>query len=107
MKPKLTIKERVQETLQEPIKSERQKILEEAITIITKDRTTTHGNPEDNFAIIAKLWSVYLGREVSSKDVAVMNILQKVSRLLTSPNHRDNWIDIAGYAACGGGIGSE
>jgi hypothetical protein len=30
-----------------------------------------------------------------------MLALLKIARLKNSPNHRDSWVDIAGYAACG------
>jgi hypothetical protein len=33
-----------------------------------------------------------------------MNALIKVARLSTNPTHKDSWIDLAGYAACGAGI---
>ncbi len=88
----------------------RQSILEEAIRCVTKDRNSTHGNPEDNFARIADYWTTYLKTRgiatnfIKTEDVAALMILMKVSRLATSPEHRDHWIDIAGYAACGGEI---
>lgn len=90
--------------------SEREKILLEAIKCVTKDRNATHGNPEDNFAIIANFWTDYLRPkygimlDLTSKDVAVMMVLMKTSRIITSPDHQDHWVDICGYAACGGGI---
>ncbi len=87
----------------------RQQILEAAITCVTKDRNATHGEPEDNFKVIARLWNSYLVSNqheavLTSLDVAVMMILMKLSRVITSPQHIDHWIDIAGYAACGGEI---
>jgi hypothetical protein len=39
---------------------------------------------------------------VSATDVAVMMGLLKIARIKTSPAHADNWVDLAGYAACGG-----
>lgn len=85
----------------------RTEILATATDYVSIDRNATHGEPEDNFATIAKLWEAYLfGRKNRSglgpHDVAVMNILQKVSRICNSPECADHWIDIAGYAACGG-----
>lgn len=103
------------DSTQEPMKSTRQQILEDAIQCVTKDRNSTHGNPEDNFQVIAGLWNQYLiglekkeitGFLLDSKDVAALMILMKVSRLITSPEHMDHWTDIAGYAACGGEIAS-
>ena len=38
---------------------------------------------------------------------AAMLILVKVARLSSSPWHRDNWVDIAGYAACGSEVRSK
>lgn len=80
----------------------RASILQDALEIVSKDRNTDYGDPEDNFRDIAELWSVYKGFDFTAHDVAVMMILVKVSRLKTSPDKEDHWIDIAGYAACGG-----
>ena len=33
--------------------------------------------------------------------IANMMILLKVARLKSSPSHKDSWVDVAGYAACG------
>lgn len=79
----------------------RKECLETALAIVSVDRTATHGNPEDNFQDIAALWSVYLGRQVTSSDVASMMILLKMARIKSNPKHEDHWIDVAGYAACG------
>jgi hypothetical protein len=80
-------------------------ILATASEYVTKDRATTHGDAEDNFRRIADLWNAYLGvDDITSIDVAVMLALLKVARIKQNPNHTDNWIDIAGYAACGGEI---
>jgi hypothetical protein len=88
----------------------RTEILSEATCIITKDRNKTHGDPEDNFKTIAEYWNSYLEscgllshlRPITKEDTAAMMVLVKLSRLATSPSHPDHWIDIAGYAACGG-----
>lgn len=88
-------------------------ILETAKQYVLKDRNQTSGEPEDNFRTIANYWQTYLESKhafvastfkLTSKDVAAMMVLMKCSRLATSPDHEDHWIDIAGYAACGGGI---
>lgn len=79
----------------------RAEMLDTAKTIVTKDRQADYGKPEDSFADICGLWSAYLERELTSADVANMMILLKVARAKTNPKHQDNWLDIAGYAACG------
>lgn len=78
----------------------------------SEDKDHDYGSPEDNFGTIAELWTTYLHatgaiegfhKEITSSDVAAMMILLKIARVAIS-DHADNWIDIAGYAACGGEI---
>ena len=83
----------------------RKECLNAAIDAVCKDRENTYGIPEDNFKLIADLWSTYTGTKISPRDVAVMMILLKVARVRTGTNHSDNFVDIAGYAACAAGIG--
>lgn len=79
-------------------------ILETARSHVTRDRQSTHGAPEDTFARIAGMWSAYLGVEIIASDVAAMMALVKIARIRNNPMHADNWIDLAGYAACGGEV---
>ena len=44
--------------------------------------------------------------ELDASDVALMMTLVKVSRAKNNPCHADNWVDGAGYMACGGEIGT-
>lgn len=79
----------------------RASVLDRALEAVTADRNADYGDPEDNFEDIARLWSAYYaGPDFSRTDVAVMMILVKVARSLTSPTLEDHWTDIAGYAAC-------
>lgn len=71
---------------------------------VCKDRQATHGDAEDNFRQIAAYWALYKGMPFSPGDVAAMMALVKIARMATSPNHLDNWDDLAGYAVCGAGI---
>lgn len=82
----------------------RQEILDAASACVTVDRAATHGDIENNFGTIAAYWSVHLDANVSAADVAVMMAMVKMARIKTSPRHVDHWVDIAGYAACGGEI---
>lgn len=74
-----------------------------------EDMDHDYGKPENNFQTIAELWNTYLeamtDEEIylSSRDVAAMMILLKIARAATSTKC-DHWVDIAGYAACGGEI---
>ncbi len=76
-----------------------------AIDAVCNDRQHTYGKPEDNFKLIADLWSTYTGAKIGPQDVAVMMILLKTARAKNS-NHDDNFVDIAGYAACAAEIGN-
>jgi hypothetical protein len=84
--------------------TEREAVLTAALAAVNGDRDETYGRPEDNFHRIALMWSAYLGIAITPADVAAMNVLQKVGRLVNTPRHRDSWVDIAGYAACGGEV---
>lgn len=86
---------------------ERKEILEEAARIVTGERQNQYGDVEDSFGLIAGLWGDYLNHPVTSKDVALMMILLKVARKKGGKGKADNWVDIAGYAACGGEIVTE
>jgi metal-dependent amidase/aminoacylase/carboxypeptidase family protein len=86
-------------------------LLQEALNIVTGARRQSYGTPEDNFATIAALWATYLRRRgfdftdpeqgIAASDVAAMMVLMKIARLAETPDHKDSWLDTAGYAACG------
>ena len=82
----------------------RAEILERAKACVTGDREQDYGSPENNFKIIAEFWSAYTGCEIKSKDVAAMLALMKIARIRSGNAKEDNWVDLAGYAACGGEI---
>lgn len=79
----------------------REEVLEKARQCVCGDRPEQYGQPEDVFADVARYWGVYLGLELRAADVAAMMVLLKVARADANPCHADNWVDIAGYAACG------
>ena len=91
----------------------RDKILEQALHCVSGDREQDYGSPEQNFRTIALMWSVYIQRlgrgYLEDRDVAAMLALLKIARIASGHAKADNWIDLAGYAACGGEIesGSE
>jgi hypothetical protein len=84
----------------------RAEILDTAKEYVTKDRAATHGEAEDNFRCIAALWNAYLEPEapITATDVAVMMTLLKIARISSNETNADNWVDGAGYLACGGEI---
>ena len=81
----------------------RKDILDTALKCVNGDRDQQYGNPENSFNMIAKFWNAYLGcHDISPKDVAAMLALLKIARISIGQAKNDNWIDLAGYAACGG-----
>lgn len=92
-------------TQQRPtLPTERERLLQEALAIVTNDRNTTYGEPEDAFALIADYWSVYLKAKYDvtlvTADVPLLMALMKLARLTTNPHHHDSMVDAAGYMAC-------
>lgn len=97
----------------------RQFILSQAEHCVCGKREQDYGSPEDNFGRIAAMWEAYMrGNCVSDgadiciapKDVAAMMALLKIARIASGNAKTDNWVDLAGYAACGGeleGIGDD
>ena len=84
-------------------------ILKTAENIVNGDREKQYGKAEDNFNTIANLCADYLSAKVEPtdiepKDVAAMLALLKIARIATGHAKDDNWVDLAGYAACGGEI---
>lgn len=82
-------------------------ILNEAINCVTGSREQDYGSPEDNFKIIADFWSAYKGVQFSSVDVAMMMALLKIARICNGGGSGDSFVDLAGYAACGGEIATS
>lgn len=82
---------------------QRVQLLHDAETIITQDRNSHYGPPTQDFTRTANLWTSYLDGKttIQPHDVAAMMALLKLSRIVWSPQNRDHWLDLAGYAACG------
>lgn len=94
----------------------RAEILDTAKQIVTTDRENQYGAPEDSFATISGMWEIYLKRKcvgagadvcITPEDVAVMMSLLKIARIITGDYRADNFIDLAGYAACAGEIAGK
>jgi hypothetical protein len=92
-----------------PKQSIRREILEEAADLVDGDRNDQYGDPIGDFRCTADMWAAYLRRkadvpadfQLNPHDVAAMMSLLKISRIGWSPDKRDHWADLAGYAACG------
>jgi hypothetical protein len=84
----------------------RPEILDTAKSYVCQDRQASYDTPENNFTRIAQMWSAYKGVPFQPHDVAAMMALLKIARIASSPGKDDNWVDLAGYAACGGEVAS-
>lgn len=91
----------------QPDKFSRETVLTTAEQLINGDRAKDYGDASENFQRIANLWAPILGVEVTATDVALCLTQLKVARLITSPAHKDSWVDAAGYIALGGEIANK
>jgi len=82
----------------------RSEILAKAASAVCGQREQDYGSPESNFGLIGQLWTMYLDTLVTAEDVAMMMCLFKIARIRTGRGKDDSFIDLAGYAACGGEI---
>lgn len=91
----------------------REDILNTAMRCVCGDREQDYGSPESSFRMIAALWEPFLKQKcvspgaeltISPEDVAAMMALFKIARIATGHGKADNWVDGAGYLACGGEI---
>jgi hypothetical protein len=94
--------------------AERSGLLSEASSLVGGDRNRTYGEPIDDYTKVAGMWNAYLtgvlarlGVDLDGvlplepHDAIAMMVLVKVARIANDAGHRDNWVDLAGYAACG------
>lgn len=82
----------------------RRHLLNHAADLVDGDRNKQYGDPSHDFRKTCDLWNTYiaaLDRSLLPHDIAVMQILLKISRLSWDHTKEDTWTDIAGYAACG------
>lgn len=94
----------------EPDLSSRRGILLQAARCVCGDRDQDYGSPENSLSAIASLWANYINAKygvsapLSGVDASAMMVLFKIARVATGHGKADNWVDAAGYAACGGEI---
>ena len=81
-------------------------ILKTADRVISGERQRQYGSAEHSFDVISRMWSAYLGTNISPEKVAMMMILLKVGRSTVIPTE-DSLVDIAGYAALAWDVSDE
>jgi len=85
----------------------RAETLDRAKQCVCGQRVNEYGSLEDNFQLIADLWSAYKNTEFTATDVAMMMALLKIARIKTGTATEDSFVDLAGYAACGADINNK
>ena len=73
-------------------------MLRHAATLVA-ERRQLYGDPAASMAVVAKRWSITLGRPVTPAEVVLCLIDLKLARLGHDPKHQDSLLDVAGYAA--------
>ena len=68
----------------------------EAVATMMGPRMTTHGDPAVTLGRIAKMWSGYIGTDISAADVAQMMVLVKIARTRGGYD-RDHFLDAIAY----------
>jgi Domain of unknown function (DUF6378) len=84
----------------------RAQTLDEAARLVNNDRNKDYGEPINDFSkVVGALnsfgYSGPGGRDLEPHDLAFIQTVVKLSRLVQTPTKVDSWVDIAGYAACG------
>ena len=82
----------------------REEILDTAKRCVCGDREQDYGSPEDNFDLIAKMWSAYMGVEFNPVDVSMFMVMLKAARIKSGGGTMDSFVDGCGYFSCGGEI---
>jgi hypothetical protein len=71
-------------------------------------KNQNYGHPHNDYRCVTNMFNAYLQKKhgpnhtpLDPVDGIIFMTLVKISRLASSPNHEDNWADLAGYAGCG------
>jgi hypothetical protein len=76
-----------------------QNILQDALKFTQGDRQSAYGSPYSNWKHTSDIAVAITGLGALTPEVCVkVAIAMKLARLLSSANHRDSMIDLAGYA---------
>lgn len=73
------------------------RLLIEADDIIHGERVKTYGPASETFEDVADAFCSITGKELSGRDVALLQMIFKLKRNCFSSNNRDHLLDCAGY----------
>jgi hypothetical protein len=81
--------------------------LKEALKILRGPREKEYGDKQTNHTNIANLWSVYLDKNITAHDVAMLMLLLKVARTKSPNPTKDTYVDMVGYSAIAGELADD
>jgi glycyl-tRNA synthetase (class II) len=92
--------------------SKQSELLKEVAEVVAGARNKNYGPPSVNLDDrTARLWSTYFAvkgnQHISGIDVCNLMILLKMARIMEDWGHKDNYADMAGYAAAAWEIADE
>lgn len=85
-------------------------IAAKAAELVGGQRDRQHGQKRDNFTRIAAVWNAWLAirrdpaAPLDAHDVGMMMAFMKGARTQSGAVNTDDYIDMAGYAACAGEV---
>lgn len=84
------------EKMEQEVEPSSESIVEEAIRLVSSDRSSAYGHPLDDFTKTAAIWSALLGTPVTPEQVGLCMVGVKLSREAHA-HKRDNLVDALGY----------
>ncbi len=88
-------------------------IAAKAAGLVGGERDRQHGAKHDNFSRIATVWNAWLSirrdpaSPLDAHDIGVMMALMKAARTQSGALNLDDYVDMAGYAACAGEVAQQ
>ena len=104
------------ESLQKGGSNDSPSVLESAQSLVHGDRAATYGHPSLDYTCNGRIWAALITHWLMSHHPGALNmpipdipahigcllmVGVKQTRAVKSPDHRDNWVDGAGYFECG------
>lgn len=80
---------------------DKEKLMLDDLADLVRDRREVYGSPKENMGRFADMLNIYFrgrGGAFTPEEVAMIMIIGKICRLMTSPDHLDTVQDIAGYS---------
>ena len=72
-------------------------ILQEALDLVDGERQEDYGPPRKMATRVSILALELFGIDLTPRQVIEFMMAMKLARLVETPDHRDSWVDLAGY----------